>query len=78
MVPREMDLDTYLIRKNLPTLWHHALVSLSFSQDLRDHCPWFLSNDRVDSASEPSQCLDLRLHVRMLLQMPLYSIMYRV
>jgi hypothetical protein len=77
MVPCEMGLDAFLIRKNLPTLWHRALVSRSFSQDLCDRCPWLLSNDRADSAPEPSQCLDVCPHVRMLLQMPLYSIVYR-
>jgi hypothetical protein len=78
MVVREMGRDASLIRKNSPILWHRALVSLSFSQDLRDRYPWLLLNDCADSAPESSHCLEVRPHVRMLLQMPLYSIVYRV
>jgi hypothetical protein len=59
-----------------PVKW--TLMPFSFSQDLRDRCHWLLPNDRADNAPEPSQCLNVRPHVRMLLQMPLYSIVYCV
>jgi hypothetical protein len=78
MTPRETGFDACLIRQNVPTLWHRALVRLSVSQDFRDPGPSLLPNDRASNAPEQYHCLDVGPGVRMLLQMSLYSIVHRV